>query len=519
MMARASGNPPGCPGDSNGGASGSFGSSVLLADGAVVTSVSTPSYFSGGNQRSVTLAYHSLTACPRVVVPLEITIPVQSAVPRQISFDGVLGGLSGGPPVFVDTSGLSESVDETFSAGIAFDARGIATGFAPYTIRATSHFARSTVSADTTDNAVVLNRSQSAFGAGWGILGDQRIVSARDDDSEQLLITGDGSYKLFRDAATFAPFTLASLGGSRSSTYAFADGVLFSEARAAISDTFPAAIFQSVEALGEASAADLLVLTPYASATEGAPLSAADQSALSAFVQSGGCTLVFLDNDLSRASFTASVGSLLEPFGLSGANTAISEAGIPASTSTLIAGDGGIVSEFNLPFGGFEVTDPSNRLEIIVPGMTAGSALLSILPKGALGINSGPVIFVADTQAFIDSDAIGIGSSPSHSALLLNSIAFCLRSQREPGDDLEFVGPPGEFSQLLQRPNGTFERRMPDGTTFNFNTRGRLVSSRERNGETTSFAYDNSGNLTMITDAFAQVHHLELYRGTYRKRD
>ena len=495
---------PGCPSSSNAGAGLPFGSTVSLSDGAVLTSISLPAYRSGGVTRTFGLGYHSITACPRIIAPVETTISVRSAVPPLVSFSGTLGGIAGTAPVFVDTTGLSESIDETFVAGLSFDARGVETGFAPYTVTATSHFGRSTVSAQRTDRAVVVNRSTSAFGAGWGLLGDQQIVSFDDNDSSLLMVSGDGSSRLFRDAATFQPFTVASLGGQRASTYSFATGDLFTQARAAVTGAFPNAEFRAVESLGLASDADLLVLSPYASATQGAPLSTADQAAMMAFIGSGGCALVFLDHDLSRASLESARASLLEPFGFTGSNNNESGGAIRPITHPIGQGEFGVVDRLDTPFGGFELNTTDTDLEILVPGSSTGTARLALLPAGALGNSSGPVLFVADTNAFTDLADVGFESQPAHASLLLNNIEFCLLSQRDPGADLEFIGPAGEFSRLLKAPNGTFERRLTDGSRYNYNAAGALTGITARSGETLTFARNPVGNLTQITDSFGR---------------
>ena len=507
--------PPGCPGDSNSGAGGFFGSQVLLADGAVVTSVATPAYVSGGRRRTLEFVYHSLTASPRVIIPLEATIPIRSAVPNSVSIAAILGGVSGGAPVFYDTSTLNESRDETFSAGFAIDGRGLTTGFAPYSLRATSHFNRSFVSMDISDRAVIVNRSESAIGAGWGIAGDQRIVRASDDDSALLLVAGDGSYRLFRDGSAFSPFRIAGLGGERASDYSFVDGSFFSQARTAIADAFPAVSFESIDTVGQASDAEVLVLTPYASSTEGAPLSASEQSALTRFVRSGGCAIVFLDHDLGRASFLQARNSLLQPFGISGDNTVEPGGEIRLSTHPLISGDFGVVGRVDLPFGGFEIDAASNaQLEVIVPGEAgARSARIALLPQGALGVGSGPVVFVADTQAFTDVATIGFNGDPSHRALVLNAILHCLQANRDPQASVEYVGPAGDFSQLSLLADGTYERRMPDGVRYEFNATGHLVRAIERDGEATVLSYDGAGNLTKIADPFGRQTQLSYAGG------
>jgi len=63
-----------------------------------------------------------------------------------------------------------------------------------------------------------------------------------------------------------------------------------------------------------------------------------------------------------------------------------------------------------------------------------------------------------------------------------------------------FDSPPGDFSTLTRNPNGTFTRRMKDGTLFSFDTEGRQTSLTDRNGNETTYTYDGSDRLQTITD-------------------
>ncbi len=62
-----------------------------------------------------------------------------------------------------------------------------------------------------------------------------------------------------------------------------------------------------------------------------------------------------------------------------------------------------------------------------------------------------------------------------------------------------FAGPPGDFSTITQNIDGTFTRLMKDGTTIEFDSAGLQTAVVDRNGNTTSYAYDVDDNLVTIT--------------------
>ncbi|MFO0819074.1 MAG: RHS repeat-associated core domain-containing protein [Pirellulales bacterium] len=60
--------------------------------------------------------------------------------------------------------------------------------------------------------------------------------------------------------------------------------------------------------------------------------------------------------------------------------------------------------------------------------------------------------------------------------------------------------PPGDFSRLLKRPNGTYQQTMPDQAVYSFDDRHRIESKTDRNGNVWTYAYGAEGNLERVTD-------------------
>ena len=63
-----------------------------------------------------------------------------------------------------------------------------------------------------------------------------------------------------------------------------------------------------------------------------------------------------------------------------------------------------------------------------------------------------------------------------------------------------FRAPDGDFSVITENTDGTFTRRLKDGTRFTFNAGGLLTAVSDRNNNSTGYSYDAAGRLTRITD-------------------
>ena len=62
------------------------------------------------------------------------------------------------------------------------------------------------------------------------------------------------------------------------------------------------------------------------------------------------------------------------------------------------------------------------------------------------------------------------------------------------------TSPPGDFSLLALRPDGTYTRTMKDKTVYAFDTSNRLATVTDRNSNRTIYSYNGAGLLSSITD-------------------
>lgn len=67
-----------------------------------------------------------------------------------------------------------------------------------------------------------------------------------------------------------------------------------------------------------------------------------------------------------------------------------------------------------------------------------------------------------------------------------------------------YLSQPGDYTTLTKNTNGTFSITHKDGTKYNFDSLGRIVSVTDRNGNTMSFTYAD-GDLTAIKDSSDRV--------------
>ena len=64
----------------------------------------------------------------------------------------------------------------------------------------------------------------------------------------------------------------------------------------------------------------------------------------------------------------------------------------------------------------------------------------------------------------------------------------------------DFSAPPSEYSLLKRNLDGTYTRTLKDGTTYQFSAQGLQTSLADRNGNTTTYAYNGTNQLTTLTD-------------------
>lgn len=167
---------------------------------------------------------------------------------------------------------------------------------------------------------------------------------------------------------------------------------------------------------------------------------------------------------------------------------------------------------------------------VVVPGFSEPrrSALTIEGVFGVVVLDHESLAFIEDRPAFVPiptyqsqlryDGPLGYGWELSANARLLpvgqNVLHFDGEGRQEyffRTGPVSFVSPPGQFSVLVQNPDGSFTLRTPHGTLSNFhafdgsNLEGALESLEDRNGNRITCQYDLQGLLTSVTDSLGRV--------------
>jgi len=149
-----------------------------------------------GKVRAPTLVYATAQAHPYPLVAAEVTLPAGAANPDSVELVLKLNGVE---------RRRARWAGSAFSPGganrvvIGYDALNDSTGVYSYTLVVTNIYPSSSLSAATPGSGefIIVNRSQSEYGAGWWLAGLERL---RIDS--MLWVGGDGSARVYRPAGS-----------------------------------------------------------------------------------------------------------------------------------------------------------------------------------------------------------------------------------------------------------------------------------------------------------------------------
>ncbi len=456
-------NPEGC-----GGGEAETGSSSSLRSGRLSERHQLVSYRSMGETRSLSLIYNSIAADPRPIVNANSTIVQRAAVPNTVSMRVRVGGVDQGAEVHTSTAGLNESINETIRTGIQFDANLYPTGLYPYQMRLTSHYPQSSLSTLRSNAALINNERNSPFGAGWSIAGLQRL-HLRDGVPQAVLTEGDGGIKVFLpQQSQTQQFTDLALVLDGSGSISSGDWSLQRDGFAqAIEDPsvvpHDGAVAVSVIQFAGGTAVTHIPLTVLSSTPQAAALAAQ----IRAIGQRGGGTPI-------HAGVNAAVAQLIPGRSLARKVICLSTDGQPDSASLALQAANNAVAA------------GVDEIDALAVGPGASVSFLETF------VRNGFVVTVANFQQFRDA------------------IRDKLRA-------LVAGSPAGEFSTLARNPDGTFTRRMKDGTVHTFNAAGLHVSALSRTGALTTFEYDSNNCPVRMTDPAGLMTNFSYMNGRLKQ--
>lgn len=147
-----------------------------LTEGTLTQDVTIPGIRTLGVSRDLTLHYTSTTTDVRPILPVTATLDVRAAVPTTFSADLTVGGLKQGTRGVWNATVMNESATSSTRMGVSYDAGSLPTGRYPYELVLYSNYGQSAIGAVTNGSTLVRNEQASAFGAGWTLMGLDRLV-------------------------------------------------------------------------------------------------------------------------------------------------------------------------------------------------------------------------------------------------------------------------------------------------------------------------------------------------------
>ncbi|MBI1928691.1 hypothetical protein HYR99_31160 [Candidatus Poribacteria bacterium] len=455
--------------------------------GGLVRDVGLPSHRSLGGSRGVGIVYYSLSAFPRPVIPCDSTILFRAAVPPTLSYSLEMAGIQQSIETFVDTSSLSESLDETIRNAIQFDASGFPSGRYPFRLRLTSNYPFSRVSSTVNGEALVTNEMGSSLGMGWTLEGIQRLHPQPDgsalltESGSALVFTsgvpglvswwpGDGNandivngnHGTLQNGATFA-------AGKIGQAFSF-DGVddviaIPNSATGSLDVTnnqitidawvFPTSLSQPANEFNEVIIVDKFLVP---GSGPGYALALNAGRPLLALATAGGTTFIASTTPVAVNAWSHVAATY------DGTAVKIFINGQPVNTQVLA---GSATVSGNILHSAVDVTIGNDNTG---------------LPVGMIGLIDEVEIY---DRALTLSEIAAIFNAGSAGKSIVTG---------------NFAAPVGDFSTLIENVDGILTRTLKDGTEINFNPEGLHTSTVDRNGNTTAYAYDAQGWLTTITD-------------------
>jgi len=468
------------PGSETGISSGNFSEDHTLV-----------SYRSLNQTRALRLVYNSLFADPRPIIGSDTTILHRASVPNALSISLTVAGINQGTEIFTNTSGLPETQDELVRQAIQFDGSGFETGIYPYRMKLTSNYNVSRISTFVDNTVRINNQSDSSYGAGWNLDGVTKLDIQ--PTGNVLLIEGNGTlWEFSQPPITNFDFELSNWtqeGGSTAGTW------VVSSTGLSVEQTMP---------LGRPTffvSPDEIINTTI-TGTLRVETSADDDIIGFVFgykkpISANGDT----DNDREFLLFdwkqvTQTIGT-----------------GETAQEGFALTKVNGLFTS-NLP--GFWGHQDSAEFDVLataysstngwVNNTTHNYELIYETDRIRISIDTIPIF---DVSGSFEPGRFGFYNySQEDTRYTVAASAL---------DSPIFVTPLGDYSTLERNPDGTYTRTLKNGTEIDFDQDGFQTSVVDRNGNTTSFAYDGNDNLTTITDPVGMVTTLEYTNGLLSK--
>ena len=458
-----------------------------LTEGTLTQDVTIPGVRTLGQSRDLTLHYTSTTADVRPILPVTATLDIRAAVPSTFSANITVGGLQQGTRGYWNASPMSENATSTTRLGVQYDAAMLPTGRYPYELATFSNYAQSSIGAISRGFTMIRNEQQSAFGAGWTLRGVDRLIPTT--GNTLLLAGGEGRT---------IPFVNTSVANFVS--WWPAEGSA-QDVRGGFNGTLQNGVTFAAGQVGQGFNLDGVndvISVPHNVAHNPPALTIAAWVNITQAPATGQEYYVISKYDGNFNGYILRVGSTLVPtISLQRAPNVASHTtaatAIPLHTWVHLA-----------------ATYDGTTASIYVNGVLQGSSVLTGGYSGAtvpLALGAASWFNGGYTKGLMDGVEL---YAQAKSASQVHAL-FSGGGRKDLAAD--FSSPPSDYSILKNNPDGTYTRTLKDGTTYQFNIQGLQISMADRNGNTTTHAYNGSNQLTTVTDPAGQVTTLS-YNGT-----
>ncbi len=526
------------------------GSRTAVATGNLRITHNLPPYISQNLPTSSQLIYSSLSADPQPILSLQAEISAPAAVPKAVSASLIVGGIQQGSTLYTDTSTFDENQDEPFLQVFQVDASQFETGAYKASLELASHYNASSVSRSVPGALLVNNQSKSPFGAGWSLAGLQRLFVQT--NGNVLITNGDGSTHYF------------TLGGPRTEViepgWSLVRTVNVAHSQSAVINPIDEQIYfgiqntsagQGLYRIDENGNIELLHIV--ANGVEGIAVDPSDGDLFYSRQINGGVTRVaFGDNGRQFWATTNgddTFGIAIAPENYTG-HVVVPGEGLVVKRITTRPGDivkfsteqafvqepvyedvATLANVVDVTIGpnAIYVVETGENTEQYVPGhiyqLGAGAVLTEVVTSepilNPVGIATDPLsqdLFVLDSGA----DRL-VRIDPQTGALSDMITGLTVRDNAWAGVDVTPDGQniiisdagaesiyvytrgtifdsAGDYTTLVKKDDGTYDRIAIDGTTFHFDAAGLQTSVVDANGNETIYEYDTEGRLTTITD-------------------
>lgn len=166
------------------------GEQAGLACGDLFVTHGMPAYRTLGRDRSLTLEYNSATAAGLLLVPVAVTEGSSTETPNSVKIVLKVGTAKDSAS-FTPPSGATTQ-QMVLGRGLG----ALATGVYAETLTVTNQYSSSSNTATVTGQVLVVNRSSSQYGKGWGLDGVEQLIPGQ-TGGNLLWVDGDGSARLY----------------------------------------------------------------------------------------------------------------------------------------------------------------------------------------------------------------------------------------------------------------------------------------------------------------------------------